>query len=125
LTAIEDFLHGREGELEFAIVPAFFGLGVIWPRSAPYDEALRELLAPWDRNPVIARLEENRVLHLSEWQEEGGRAAWCQERGQRKDAVLRKLLESGTFALAVAISRLRQGGKPAFTKEEVRRALED
>jgi Methyltransferase domain len=123
LTAIEDF-RGARDDLEFAIVPAFFGLGVLWPRSAPYAEALGELLGPWDRNPVIARLEENRALHLSAWQLEGGRFVWCHERSQRKDAVLRKLLESGTFALAVAVSRLRQGGKPAFSKEEVRRALE-
>jgi hypothetical protein len=124
LTAIEDFLSTRD-DVEFAIVPAFFGLGVIWPRSAPYGEELAALLAPWDRNPVIARLEENRTLHLAAWQLEGGRAAWCHERSQRKDAVLRKLLGSRTFALAVALSRLRRGGKPAFDIREVRRALEE
>jgi hypothetical protein len=124
LTAIEDFLHGRE-DLQFAIVPAFFGLGVIWPGSAPYGDELAALLAPWDRNPLIARMEENRVLHLAAWQLEGGRAAWCHERSQRKDAVLRKLLESRTFALAIALSRLRRGGKPAFDLREVRRALEE
>jgi Methyltransferase domain len=123
LTAIEDFLEGRD-DLEFAIVPAFFGLGVIWPRSAPYADELAQFLAPWDRNPVIARLEANRVQHLAAWQLEGGRFAWCHERSQRKDAVLRKLLESGAFALAIALSRLRQRGQPAFCKEEVRRALE-
>jgi hypothetical protein len=124
LTALEDFLEGR-GELRFALVPAFFGLGVIWEREAPYADALEELLGPWDRNPLLERLEANRVLHLASWQLEGGRAAWRQQAINRKDAVLRKLLESGTFSLAVTASRLRQGGTPAFTKEEVRRALED
>ncbi len=122
LTAIEDFLEGR-GDLRLALVPAFFGLGVIWQRDAPYADALEELLGPWDRNPLLERLEANRVLHLASWQLEGGRAAWRQEAINRKDAVLRKLLESGTFALAVAVSRLRQGGTPAFTKDEIRRAL--
>jgi hypothetical protein len=123
LTAIEDFLEGRDG-LRFALVPAFFGLGVIWQRDASYADALEELLGPWDRNPLLERLEANRVLHLASWQLEGRRAAWRQDAINRKDAVLRKLLESGTFALAVAVSRLRQGGTPAYTKEEVRRALE-
>jgi hypothetical protein len=124
LTAIEDFLEEREG-LRFALVPAFFGLGVIWSRDAPYADKLEAILAPWDRNPMLERLEANRVLHLSNWQLEGGRAAWCHERGQRKDALLRKLLESKTFALAVALSRLRQRGAPAFSQDEVRRALSD
>jgi hypothetical protein len=123
LTAIEDFLKGRD-DLQFAIVPAFFGLGVIWPDSAPYSDDLEQLLARWDRDPVIGRLEENRVLHLSAWNREGARLSWCNERSRSMEAVLRKLLESRTFAIAVALSRLRQGGQPAFSKEEIRRALE-
>ncbi|MGB0093780.1 MAG: class I SAM-dependent methyltransferase [Solirubrobacteraceae bacterium] len=122
LTAIEDFLQDRE-ELRFALVPAFFGLGVIWSRGAPYADALDAILDPWDRNPLVARLEANRVLHLATWQREAARAAWCQERSARKDALLRKLLESGTFALAVALSQLRQRGKPAFSKDEIRGLL--
>ena len=122
LTAIEDFLAERE-ELRFALVPAFFGLGVVWARDAPYSDALEEILRPWDRNPLLERLEANRVLHLAAWQREGARAAWCQEQGARKDALLRKLLESGTFALAVALSRLRQRGEPAFSKDEIRELL--
>jgi len=123
LTAIEDFLEGRD--VRFALVPAFFGLGVIWSRSAPYADELETILAPWDRNPLLERLEANRVLHLSSWQLEGGRFAWCHERSKRKDEVLRKLLQSKTFALAVALSRLRQGGTPAFSQDEVRRVLSD
>jgi hypothetical protein len=124
LTAIEDFLEQRDG-LKFALVPAFFGLGVIWEREAPYAAALEEILEPWDRNPLLERLETNRVLHLASWQLEGGRFAWCHERSQRKDAVLRKLLQSKAFALAIALSRLRQGGAPSFSREEIRQALEE
>jgi len=97
-------------------VPAFFGLGVIWQREAPYADELEEILEPWDRNPMVERLEANRVLHLAAWQLEGGRFAWCHERAQRKDAVLRKLLQSKAFALAIALSRLRQGGAPASSR---------
>jgi hypothetical protein len=122
LTAIEDFLEDRD-DLRFALIPAFFGLGVIWDRSAPYADALETLLGPFDRNPILARLEANRVLHLASREREAARAAWCQERSQHKDAFLRKLLQSGTFALAIAVSRLRQRGEPAFTKDEVRALL--
>src|SRR5204862_1833160 len=51
LTAVEDFVEGAEG-LRLAVVPAFFGLGVVWHEQAPYAEAVAEILAPWDANPM-------------------------------------------------------------------------
>jgi hypothetical protein len=122
LTALEDFLEGRD-ELRLAIVPAFFGLGLVWARDADYAAALEDLIGPWDRNPVLERLEANRALHLASREREAVRAAWCEEQSNRKDALLRKLVKSGTFAMAVALSRLRQRGGPAFTKDEVRALL--
>jgi hypothetical protein len=122
MTAIEDFAGTRD-DVRLAVVPAFFGLGVLWSTEAPYAKSLEEILGPWDRNPVLARLEANRVLHLATSEREAARAAWSIEREQRKEAFLRKLLQSGTFAMAVALSRLRQRGKPAFSKDEVRRLL--
>jgi hypothetical protein len=123
LTALEDFLEGRD-DLRFAFVPAFFGLGVIWSLGAPYASELEEILEPWDRNPILERMEWNRVLHLSRSYLERSRASACHERGLRKDAFLNKLLESKSFTVAVWVSRLRQGGAPAFSKEEVRAALD-
>jgi hypothetical protein len=76
LTAVEDFLLGRP-ELEYAHVPAVFGLGVIWPREAPYSAAVAELLRPWDGNALLARLEENRLrlyMRVLEQQDRLGRA---------------------------------------------------
>jgi hypothetical protein len=122
LTAIEDFVAGRD-EIRFAIVPAFFGLGILWARDADYAGALESVVGPWDRNPVLERLEANRVLHLAAWQRDQARAAWCAEKSAGKDTLLRKLLQSGTFALAVALSRVRQGGEPAFSKDEIRSLL--
>jgi hypothetical protein len=60
LTAVEDFLAEREG-LAYARVPAIFGLGLIYPESAPYAERIAELLPPPDEDALLARLEENRV----------------------------------------------------------------
>jgi Methyltransferase domain len=122
LSAIEDFVEQRD-DLRLAVVPAFFGLAVIWPRRAPWTQKVAELLAPWDGNSILERLEANRVLHLASREQEAAHAAWCEERGARKDALLRKLLESKTFSVAVWLSRLRQAGEPAFTKEEVRELL--
>ncbi len=123
LTAIEDFLADHD-ELQLALVPAFFGLGVVWRRDAPYADALGEELAPWDRHPLLERLEGNRVLHLASWQEQRVQTNWLAEHNARKDALLRKLLQSRTFAIAIALSRLRQRGEPAFSKQEIRDLLD-
>src|SRR6201995_103651 len=122
LTAVEDFVAGRD-DIRFAIVPAFFGLGVLWSRDAPYADALEEILGPLDRNPVLERLEANRVLHLSVGQYQWARAEWHAQRGARKDAGLRKLRQPGAFGVPGAVSRLRQRGEPAFTKDEIRATL--
>jgi hypothetical protein len=60
LTAIEDFLEGRE-ELRFVHVPVIFGVGVVFDRTARYGSSLEELLAPYHGNPLLAKLEENRL----------------------------------------------------------------
>jgi hypothetical protein len=60
LTAVEDFLAEREG-LEYAHVPAVFGLGFVYARDAAYTERLREVLAPWDGDPLLERMEQNRL----------------------------------------------------------------
>ena len=60
LTAVEDFLAEHDG-LAYAHVPAIFGVGVIYFEAAPYAEQLADLLRPWNENPMLARLEENRL----------------------------------------------------------------
>jgi Methyltransferase domain len=122
LTAIEDFVAANDG-LRLAIVPAFFGLGIVWSTEAPYAARLHELIAPYDRHPVLERLEANRVLKLAAHEREQTRAAWTADRARRTDDFLRKLLQSRTFAVAVSLSRLRQGGEPAFSKDEIRALL--
>ena len=60
LPAVETFLASREG-LTFMHVPCVFGLGVIFPASAPWHDAVHRELAPYDQNPLLARLEGNRL----------------------------------------------------------------
>jgi Methyltransferase domain len=123
LTAVEDFVAQRE-DLRLAVVPAFFGFGAVWHLDAPWADAVAEVLDPWDRNPLLERLEANRVYHLASMHVETTTAAWAQDRINRKDELLRRLLQSRSFAIGQRVSRLRHRGDPAFSKDDVRRALE-
>lgn len=113
LTAIEDFMDGRQG-LRLAIVPAFFGLGVLWAESAPWADAVAEIVAPWDRNPVLERLEADRVDNIVD-----------RVRLDHQRELLRALLRSRAFGLAERLSALRQGGDPVVSREDVRRVLDE
>ncbi len=122
LTAIEDFMATREG-LRLAIVPAFFGLGVLWHEDAPRAEEVAEIVEPWDRNPLLQRLEANRVVQVAERWAAAGRVEVQASRRQQQENLLRAMLGSSAFALAERLSRLRQRGGPVFSREQVRRAL--
>jgi hypothetical protein len=63
LTAIEDFLAERR-DFRFALVPLFFGFGVMWREDARWAAAVARIIEPWDRHPVLERVEANRVHHL-------------------------------------------------------------
>ena len=122
LTAIEDFAAAR-ADTEMAVVPAFFGLAVLWSGQVSWAEQVSSLLEPWVDNPLLERLEANRVLHLAGRELEAARAAWCREGSRRKDEFLGKLVQSRTFEIAVWLSGLRRRGEPAFSKDEVRELL--
>jgi len=88
------------------------------------------LLADWDRNPVLERLEENRVLHLASSHFQMVEAVKAQQRAARQEAVLRRLLDSSAFAVAERLSRLRVRAGIArdasvVSKDDIRRALSD
>jgi hypothetical protein len=129
LTAVEDFLADREG-LRLAVVPAFFGLGVVWHEDAPWADAVAEIVGQWDRNPLVERLEANRVLHLASSHFQMVAAARAGERVARQEAVLRRLLDSRAFDIAERLSRLRHRAGIAtdasvVSKDDIRRALAD
>jgi hypothetical protein len=123
LTAIEDFMAGQEG-MRLTVVPAFFGFGVLWHREAPWAAAVAAVAEPWDRHPVLARMEANRVAHLVA---NFGRARELErERARRaeQEELLYAMLGSSAFALAERLARLRARGRPTFSRERIRRALE-
>jgi hypothetical protein len=127
LTAVEDFVAARDG-LRLVVVPVFFGLGAVWHRDAPWAAAVAEVLDPWDANPLLERLEQNRVLHLAEGHVRQSELWRLEARLARQEALLRRLLESSAFALAERLSRLRAraGIAPSqqvVSKDEIRGAL--
>jgi hypothetical protein len=129
LTAVEDFVAQREG-LRLAVVPLFFGFGVVWHQGASWSDELARILDPWDRNPLLERLEANRVHQLAQGHVRLVESWRARERQARQEAVLRRLLESSAFAVAERLSQLRvRAGiateQTVVSKDEVRRALED
>jgi Methyltransferase domain len=129
LTAVEDFVSDRE-ELQLAIVPTFFGMALIWDRTMPEAGALTELLAGWDRNPHLERLEYNRALHLAETmlQLNAVREAerrLAEQRGQldRQRQLLERMLQSRAFSMVERILRLRHPD-PGFSRDAIRRVLD-
>lgn len=122
LTAVEDHVAATDG-LRFAVIPSFFGLGVVWHQDAPWAAEVAALVAPYDRHPLLERLEANRVLHLAELHAERVQLLEAQHRLAEQEVFLRKLLESRTFAVAERLSKVRQGGEPAISKAEVVRLL--
>ena len=95
-----------------AVVPAFFGLGVMWAEDAPWAGSVAALLDPWDRNPALERLERERVGRLVD-----------RYRMDRQSELLRSMLGSRAFALAESVSRWRQRGDPVFSRERIRQTL--
>jgi len=134
LTALEDFVRERPG-LRLAVVTAFFGFGVVWHEGAPSANAVASILEPWDRSPLLGRLEANRVAHLAgrialggELEDAAARIAEQRQQLQRlheQEKLLRAMLGSRAFAVAERLSGLHQRGRPVFSRQQVRRALGD
>ncbi|MDT3445671.1 MULTISPECIES: hypothetical protein [unclassified Pseudofrankia] len=76
-TAVEEFVAGHP-ELRFFTVAPVLGLGVVVDRRAPFATRVAELLSPWVANPLLARLERNRLelyLRVVATRDEGMAAA--------------------------------------------------
>jgi predicted O-methyltransferase YrrM len=124
LTAIEDFAAGRD-ELVFASVPAFFGVGFAWDRGAPWADAVAAVLAPWDRNPMLERLEANRLRQMAERYRITKLLDDLEARSEPRDRLLRTMLGSRAIALAERASAAVRRGEPAFSREQIRAALDE
>ena len=129
LTAVEDFAAGDD-QLRLTVVPAFFGLGAVWHSQAPWAAAAADILEPLDRDRLIAGLESNRVGHIAGEHQLRNEIWRLQERIQRQEVVLRRLLDSSAFAVAERLSliRIKAGVAPdqsVVSREQIRGVLSD
>lgn len=72
LTAIDDFVTGKTEHFLWAHIPAVFGLGILYDRTALWVTTLTQFLFPYHESPLLARLERNRLecyLKVIEWQD--------------------------------------------------------
>ncbi len=123
LTAVEDFIADRS-DLRLAILPPFFGLGVLWDTRAEAAERIAATVAPWDRDPLLTRMEEKRVEHLVAEFQLMQKIDAMRTQDYELQFLLSTMLQSSAFALAERVSRLRQGGQPMFSRAQVAAALE-
>jgi SAM-dependent methyltransferase len=129
LTAVEDFVAARES-VRLVVVPAFFGFGVAWHTGKPWSEALARILDPFDRHPILERLEANRVDHLARGYSRLVEIWELQQQLTRQRALLQRMLDSSAFSVAERLSRLRAGAgiateQSVVSKDEIRSALRD
>ena len=127
LTAVEDFVDARD-DLRLVVVPAFFGFGVLWSRSAPWAAEVEAIVGPWDRHPLLERLEANRVHHLAQAHAPQVRVWELQNREASYRQLLERMLGSSAFAVAERLSRLRvragvATAQSVISKDEIRRVL--
>ena len=113
LTALEDFLAGRAG-MRTAFIPIFFGLAVAWHRDAPFAAAVEAVVNPWDRNPVLARLEDNRVINLATQHIARTYLHDAEHLVNRHEALLRDILESESFRIISRLVAIRNRGVPSL-----------
>jgi hypothetical protein len=113
LTALEDFLAGRE-DLRVAILPLFFGVGFVWPASASWSGRVGGVLEPLASSPVVERLEGNRVHHIAFGHQLytqilalHARVDELEAQNRRQREELTRIAGSRAFAIAQRLSRLR------------------
>lgn len=121
LTAIEDFVVSRPG-LSLAVIPVFFGVGVVWDTDRYWSDAIGETVGPLDRDPVLERLEANRVFQLARHHMLRGRFDLRNQRLDEIEHLLRDLLDSSAFRAADRMSRLRRRG-PGSWREQIEHVL--
>jgi hypothetical protein len=126
--AIEDFVEASDVELTYREVPLIFGLGVLYPLDSPHAGALDAILTPFDRHPLLARVEADRVAiyaHLTEvaWlrgEEVRLREAAERARDEARDEAGRLGAEVERLRAELAAVREREAGRPW---ERLRRRL--
>ena len=94
LTAIEDFLAEPRGAAASRWSRRSSASGSSGTRDAPWADAVAAVLAPWDRNPVLERLEANRIRHMIERYRITSCSTTSRTCASPRDELLRALADS-------------------------------
>jgi hypothetical protein len=117
-------MSGQES-LRLAVIPIFFGFGVLWPSEAAWAGEVEAILAPYDRHPVLERAEANRVAHLVRGHVDAKEIRELKQQLAKRDELLGRMLQSSALGLAERLSKAKQRGNPIFTRQEIQDLLDD
>ena len=119
MTAIEDFMAEHDG-LRLAVIPIFFGCGLLWPESAALVRRGRRDRRPVgpEPDPGAGREGPRDPAGPAALPRAGDRRALQATRSKLEEAV-RRILASGAFSAAEWLSKVRRRGKPAFSRQEL------
>ena len=110
----------------------FFGFGLAWHEDAPWAAAVAALVDPWDMNPIVARLEANRVFHLANhhrtvselsheiWDLRGkvagleGRNVELEAQADSYEEILRSMSSAKLIRAADGVRKARSGGRQSW-----------
>jgi len=124
-TAIDDFLADHE-EYTSLVIPAIFGLAILFPADASWADDLVRRLGAFDDHPLLRRLEANRlwlylrVIELEDCLATQGRAAAARadKAVDLADRWRRELEISGQEVIAARAERDRLAAELAFAKAQ-------
>ncbi|MFD0809529.1 class I SAM-dependent methyltransferase [Amycolatopsis umgeniensis] len=111
LTAVEDAL-AEHPEWRFELVPAVFGMGILYRAETDPDEALQRALRPYTTSNLLAAMENNRIaLYTRVLQMQFEAAAQADDRDRLADTVAaqRHEIDRLTAELHRAWAVLRSG----------------
>jgi hypothetical protein len=105
------------------MVPAFFGLGVVWRLDAPWADAVARVIDPWDSNPILARLEANRVYHLAKEYSRRREIHALTLKNLELTTFLEQLTNTRVFKLAERLARVRSRGRSESWSDAAERVV--
>src|SRR5262249_47747455 len=112
MPALADFMGEHEG-LRLAVIPIFFGCGLLWSEDTPWSDEVAEIVEQWDRNPILKRVETARITQLVQRHSREQEIDERFDHTMKLEEAVRRILASRAFAALESLSRLRRGGTPA------------
>ncbi len=106
LTAIEDGLSSTDEDWEFEIVPAVFGLGILFRTGDAQSDAMSRALAVYTKSDLLTALENNRIaLYTRVLQLQYEALAHARDSDQLAETVQKQAQQIATLQAALGSER--------------------